>query len=90
MIEVLKLIFDTPEKLTRGIFNCIKFVFTIIFAISRWGLHVRGGKGINAYGQQKQSEQAAHYQRAWVYLKQIAKKKTLSAMDTAYSKTENK
>ncbi len=53
-------------------------------------LYSLGGKAIDAYGQHKQSEQSAHYQRAWIYLKQIAKKRTLSAMDTAYSKTENK
>jgi hypothetical protein len=53
-------------------------------------LYSLGGKAIDAYGQHKQSEQSAHYQRAWIYLKQIAKRRTLSAMDTAYSKTENK
>ncbi|MEB0280822.1 MULTISPECIES: hypothetical protein [unclassified Mucilaginibacter] len=51
-------------------------------------LYSLGGKAIDAYGQHKQSEQSAHYQRAWVYLKQIAKRRTLSAMDTAYLKTE--
>ncbi|MET3981262.1 hypothetical protein ABIB62_003660 [Mucilaginibacter sp. UYP25] len=53
-------------------------------------LYALGGRAIDAYGQHKQSEQSAHYQRAWIYLKQIAKKRTLSAMDTAYSKTVNK
>ena len=53
-------------------------------------LYSLGGKAIDAYGQHKQSEQSAHYQRAWVYLKQIAKRRTLSAMDSAYLKTENK
>lgn len=53
-------------------------------------LYSLGGKAIDAYGQHKQNQQSAHYQRAWIYLKQIAKKRTLSAMDTAYSKTENK
>ncbi|MGF7078106.1 hypothetical protein [Mucilaginibacter sp. UYCu711] len=50
-------------------------------------LYSLGGKVIDAYGQHKENQQSAHYQRAWVYLKQIAKKKTLSAMDTAYVKT---
>ncbi|MEB0280892.1 MULTISPECIES: hypothetical protein [unclassified Mucilaginibacter] len=50
-------------------------------------LYSLGGKAIDAYVQYKQSEQSAHYQRAWIYLKQIAKRRTLSAMDTAYSKT---
>lgn len=53
-------------------------------------LYSLGGQAIDAYGRHKQSEQSAHYQRAWVYLKQIAKKRTLSAMDTAYVKTTNK
>jgi hypothetical protein len=53
-------------------------------------LYSLGGKAIDAYGQHKQSEQSAHYQRAWVYLKQIAKRRTLSAMDTAYAKTKEK
>jgi hypothetical protein len=53
-------------------------------------LYSLGGQAIDAYGQHKQSEQAAHYQRAWVYLKQVAKRRTLSVMDTAYTKSENK
>ena len=53
-------------------------------------LYSLGDKAINAYGQHKQSEQSAHYQRAWIYLKQIAKRRTLSAMDSAYFKTANK
>lgn len=53
-------------------------------------LYSLGGKAIDAYGQHMQNEQSAHYQRAWIYLKQIAKKRTLAAMDTAYLKTENK
>jgi len=51
-------------------------------------LYSLGGKAIDAYGQHNKSEQSAHYQRAWVYLKQIAKKRTLSVMDTAYLKTK--
>ena len=53
-------------------------------------LYSLGGNAINAYGQHKQSEQSAHYQRAWVYLKQIAKKRTLAIMDSAYIKTGRK
>lgn len=53
-------------------------------------LYSLGGKAIGAYGQHKQSQQSAHYQRAWIYLKQIAKRRTLSAMDTAYTKTADK
>jgi hypothetical protein len=53
-------------------------------------LYSLGGKAIDTYGQHEQNEQSAHYQRAWVYLKQIAKRRTLSAMDSAYLKTENK
>jgi hypothetical protein len=51
-------------------------------------LYSLGGRAIDAYGQHKQNEQSAHYQRAWIYLKQIAKRRTLSAMDSAYLKTE--
>jgi hypothetical protein len=61
-----------------------------IFLVVITYLYSLSGKAIDAYGQHKQSEQSAHYQRAWIYLKQIAKKRTLSAMDTAYVKTENK
>jgi len=53
-------------------------------------LYSLGGRAIDAYGQHKQSEQSAHYQRAWIYLKQIAKKRTLAAMDTAFAKTVDK
>jgi hypothetical protein len=53
-------------------------------------LYSLGGKAIEAYSQHKQSQQSAHYQRAWIYLKQIAKRRTLSAMDTAYIKTADK
>lgn len=53
-------------------------------------LYSLGGKAIDTYGQHKQSEQLAHYQRAWIYLKQIAKRRTLSDMDTAYNKTGKK
>ncbi|MGY4536479.1 hypothetical protein ACVW0P_000886 [Mucilaginibacter sp. UYNi724] len=53
-------------------------------------LYSLGGKAIDAYGQHKQSEKSVHYQRAWIYLKHIAKKRTLSAMDTAYLKTDDK
>lgn len=49
-----------------------------------------GGKALDAYGQRQENIQAAHYQRAWIYLKQIAKRRTLSAMDTAFTKTNNK
>jgi hypothetical protein len=53
-------------------------------------LYSLGGKAIDAYGQHKQNEQSAHYKRAWIYLKQIAKKRTLSAMDTAFVRTTDK
>jgi hypothetical protein len=73
--------------------------YKIVFGrLIPWGLCIvvityiysLGVKAIDAYGQHKQSEQSAHYQRAWVYLKQIAKKRTLTVMDTAYLKTEKK
>ena len=53
-------------------------------------LYSLSGRAIDAYGQRKESEQSAHYQWAWFYLKQIAKRRTLSAMDTAYAKTAAK
>lgn len=53
-------------------------------------LYSLGGRAIDAYGHHKQNDQSAHYQRAWIYLKQIAKRRTLSAMDTAYTKTADK
>jgi hypothetical protein len=53
-------------------------------------LYSLGGKAIDAYGQQQQNEEAAHYQRAWFYLKQKAKAKTIIAMDTAFARTEEK
>lgn len=61
-----------------------------IFLVAITYLYSLGGKAIDAYGQKKHNEQSVHYQRAWIYLKQIAKKKTLSAMDTAFAKTNNK
>jgi hypothetical protein len=53
-------------------------------------LYSLGGKAIDAYGQRQQNEDAAHYQRAWFYLKQKAKAKTIIAMDTAFVRTEDK
>ena len=52
-------------------------------------LYSLGGRALDAYGQRQENVQAAHYQRAWIYLKQIAKRRTLSAMDTAFAKTNN-
>lgn len=49
-----------------------------------------GGRALDAYGTRQENVQAAHYQRAWNYLKQIAKRRTLSAMDTAFAKTNDK
>jgi hypothetical protein len=53
-------------------------------------LYSLGGRAIDAYGQHQQDQQSAHYQRSWIYLKQIAKRRTLSIMDTAYAKTKDK
>lgn len=53
-------------------------------------LYSLGGKAIDAYGQHQQNEEAAHYQRAWFYLKQKAKAKTIIAMDTAFVRTGDK
>jgi len=73
--------------------------YKIVFGrLIPWGLclvaityvYSLGGKAIDAYGQRQQSDEAAHYQRAWFYLKQKAKAKTIVAMDTAYARTEDK
>lgn len=73
--------------------------YKIVFGrLIPWGLclvaityvYSLGGKAIDAYGQRQQSEEAAHYQRAWFYLKQKAKAKTIIAMDTAFVRTEDK
>jgi hypothetical protein len=53
-------------------------------------LYSLGGKAIDAYSAHQKYIQAAHYQRAWNYLKKTIKKRTLAAMDTAYYKTEQK
>nr|WP_294794804.1 hypothetical protein [uncultured Mucilaginibacter sp.] len=52
-------------------------------------LYSLAGKAIDAYGQHQQNEEAAHYQRAWFYLKQKAKAKTIVAMDTAFVRTKD-
>lgn len=73
--------------------------YKIVFGrLIPWGLclvaityvYSLGGKAIDTYGQRQQSEEAAHYQRAWFYLKQKAKEKTIVAMDTAFVRTEDK
>jgi len=53
-------------------------------------LYSLGGRAIDAYGQHKQNEQSAHYQRAWLYLKQHSGKRTLNALNEAYDKTTEK
>ena len=53
-------------------------------------LYSLGGKAIDAYSAHQKYIQAAHYQRAWSYLRQIGLKKTQIAMDTAYNKTTDK
>ena len=53
-------------------------------------LYSLGGKAIDAYSAHQKYIQASHYQRAWIYLKQFAKRRTLSAMDTAYLRTADK
>jgi hypothetical protein len=36
------------------------------------------------------AKNASHYEKAWMYLKKTAKRKTLLAMDTAYVRTDDK
>lgn len=73
--------------------------YKIVFGrLIPWGLclviliyiYSLAGRAIDAYGQRQDNAQAAHYQRAWIYLRQIAKRRTLSAMDTAFAKTNKK
>jgi hypothetical protein len=50
-------------------------------------IFIIGYKVTGTYSYDQELRQSAHYKRAWIYLRKIAKKKTLSAMDTAYFKT---
>jgi len=57
-------------------------ILTYIFIISY--------RAIEIYRYNVISKNASHYEKAWIYLKKNAKRKTLSAMDTAYVKTEDR
>lgn len=53
-------------------------------------IFITGHKAIEIYRHNEDVSQSMHYQRAWFYLKQHAKKKMLNSMDEAYGKTADK
>jgi len=57
-------------------------ILTYIFIISY--------RAIEIYRYNIIAETASHYEKAWMYLKKTAKRRTLSAMDTAYVRTAEK
>ena len=61
----------------------------LAFMLATYGF-MTGYKAIELYRHNEDVSQSMHYQRAWFYLKQHAKKKMLSAMDDAYDKTADK
>jgi hypothetical protein len=73
--------------------------YKIVFGrLIPWGLafilatyiFITGNKAIELYRYNDDVSQLIHYERAWLYLQQHAKKKTLNAMDEAYNKTADK
>lgn len=61
----------------------------LVFMIATY-VFITGYKAIEIYRYNDSVRQSMHYERAWLYLQQHAKKKMLSAMDEAYSKTADK
>jgi hypothetical protein len=59
--------------------------FSVLTYIFIWGY-----KAIGIYEQNTNINQSAHYEQAWLYLQQHAKKKTIAAMDEAWEKTDKK
>lgn len=73
--------------------------YKIVFGrLIPWGLafitatyiFITGYKAIEIYRYNDSVRQSMHYERAWLYLEQHAKKKTQSAMDEAFDKTVDK
>jgi hypothetical protein len=50
-------------------------------------IFITGYRALEIYRYNQDVKKSEHYARAWHYLQQSAKKKTLSAMDDAYDKT---
>jgi len=53
-------------------------------------IFITGYKAIGVYRYNHDVSQSMHYERAWLYLQQHAKKKMIIAMDEAYDKTADK
>src|SRR3569833_2225409 len=73
--------------------------YKIVFGrLIHWGLifvvltyiFITGYKAIGIYRYNQDVRQSMHYQRAWLYLQQHAKKKMLNSMEEAYNKTVDK
>jgi len=73
--------------------------YKIVFGrLIPWGLcfmvatyiFITGYKAIEVYRYNQDVRQSMHYERAWLYLQQHAKKKMSFAMDEAYDKTADK
>lgn len=73
--------------------------YKIVFGrLIPWGLcflvatyiFITGYKAIEVYRYNQDVSQSMHYERAWLYLQQHAKKRMNSAMDEAYDKTADK
>jgi len=73
--------------------------YKIVFGrLIPWGLcflvatyiFITGYKAIEVYRYNQDVRQSMHYERAWLYLQQRAKKKMSAAMDEAYHKTADK
>jgi hypothetical protein len=87
-IRVLLFPENNPGQYYKVVFGrlipCLSglIILTYIFLISY--------RAIEIYRYKVISENASHYEKAWMYLKKTAKRKTLLAMDTAYVKTDDK
>jgi hypothetical protein len=87
-IRVLLFPEDNPGQYYKIVFGRLipwlssLIILTYIFIISY--------KAISVYRYNVLSENAKHYEKAWIYLRKTAKRRTLSAMDTAYARTEDK
>lgn len=73
--------------------------YKIVFGrLIPWGLcfmvatyiFITGYKAIGVYRYKHDVRESMHYERAWLYLQQRAKKKMSAAMDDAYHKTADK